>query len=233
MEKLYYGLIGAILAMLLVLAMLPEAALGQERTFQVRARVLVVRDLTEHWEFVGTKDVLELVDAAQQLVEYRLADLGVSLKTLRYLVVPDAAPEHNTIEGWRYGHARRAWERSQRVWRRRSITMVYAPPLEGIYFAGWASTICSVRGLALTHFNPFAEHALLKTALVATHEMGHLVGGRHDNSCPATIMHSNVGRFLASEMYPQWSAQTRAEVEECIRRQRRWRRAQRRRNRRA
>jgi hypothetical protein len=208
-DKIQAFCYGAIIALIAVMLM-QEFAHGE---ITIRARVLVAEPLEPH---------IDMIYTAQETVTDRMAAAGVNLVTTRIDVVPDAAAEWNTLQGFWFKQTFLNWKRVAPRPRRRTVTIAYAPPLDGKYFSGM-SWICSLGGgVGVAHINPDAEYAQTKAGIVAGHEIGQMLGAKPDcETKPATLMHNDARQHDFSAPVPELSDKSKAEIVDCVKRYRR------------
>lgn len=123
-----------------------------------------------------------------------------------------------TVDGWYEGDGYDHWRPRLDDDKMGVVRVVIAGPLIGPlgkeFFAGWAEATCKLRG-GFIFVNVKTD--LLKSAIVITHELGHIFGAEHYKSNPPTIMHPNAGGLLGQEPNPVFHQFSYAEVQECRR----------------
>ena len=193
-----------------------DAELASAKPYTLRVKAILI-------EGAGSPDFLREVS---EITHQRYNEqLGMAIKVKELVSAPNTHPELLTLSGfWDrsfYNVVKKQYYKPTR--KRRHFTLVYTPPIEGVYIGGWAAGVCQhMDGFALIH----TKDHLLKSALVDTHEKGHLAGANHDDSLPATIMHGNAGKYLGEEPDPVFSKKSLREIRKCVnfwkRRNRRW-----------
>lgn len=151
--------------------------------------------------------------AARRLRE----QLGVKLRISAIIEKEDDFGTY-TYEGWAEGDGYDHWHPRLDDRKLGVVRVVVAGPLVGPlgkeFFAGWAEATCRLDG-GFIFVN--VKDDFLKTALVITHELGHIFGANHVKSIPATIMHPAAGSLLGMHPDPEFHQFSYDQIQECQR----------------
>lgn len=155
----------------------------------------------------------------------REVETATELKTKIYRTIrrSDFAPELNTLAGWQHKKASRVKAFIQRHGTK-GLKLVYLPPIierDGMRYIAGLADLCKPRtGTALVwsqDANQNGDDRRFSSQVVAAHEVGHVLGARHDNELQqgkASIMNSYASGLAHSSI--TFSRHSQVEMKGCL-----------------
>lgn len=145
---------------------------------------------------------------------------GIPVRVVRVIKRRDFDTKLNNLQSWQQKFFRvKAW-----VARRKylGIKLVYAPPIlnaKTIYFAGMGDVCRPLDGTAMVYGaeqNQDGVSRLYNIQVTATHEVGHNLGAKHDDSLPVTMMHSYAAHAGYIHERMSFSEVSRQQMRKCM-----------------